>query len=323
MSRTPAQAAEAPKVQCSLNMPNGPQTTVGELFTMTCEGEMPTKLAENVQLVLPPLDPPDARAKHDLKLSRVVVNETGKTIGSELVLEVYSHRAGEFELPKLTITDGVTTYESGPIKWQIASVLQQGDEMNPPFGGVDRSYPLWFWGSILGVILLVAAIVIHFQRRARIRRQLIFGVLGEGHEHMPFRELVKMQNSQAYAQFSRDVRAIQKKLSAGQGAQAQFDPQEVWKDVDKAFRFYLVRELLTPAFGWSRRQILSDIKKHHRRVYNETSRELKQILQEFDKGVGQTKITLLDCEQLFNEARIVAQKIYQVRTYEAKRWRAL
>jgi hypothetical protein len=309
-------------ISCNLNMPSGPNTTVGELFQLKCEGDMPVKLNEPIQLVLPPTEPPDPQVKHVLKVSKVLSNDTGKNIGASFALEVYSHKAGEYSPPKLTFTDGVTTYESGEVKWKIATVVQQGDEMNPPYGPFERSYPLWFWLAILGCVLVVVAIAAHFQRRARIRRQLILGVLGEGRELMPFKELVKVQNSQAYAQFARDLRTAQKKLSGGTTAANKADPQLLWQEIEKAFRYYLVRELLTPAFTWSRRQLLSDIKKHHRRVYADSSRDLKQVLQELEKGRGQSTITLLDCEQLFEETRTTAEKIYNTRLSESRRWRS-
>jgi hypothetical protein len=311
----PSQSQQLPQISCEAKMPNGANTTVGEYFTLACSGDMPAPLKEPVQIVFP-----DEKQKHSLKISKVLKNETGKTVGGELELEVYSHQAGGYQQQKFILTDGEVKYEAQGVNWQIASVLQQGDKMNPPFGAMARHYPLWLWIVIILFVVVIGAIVAHFQRRSRLRRQLILAVLGEGREAIPFRELVKQQTAQAYSQFSGELRGVQKKLSAGTGSTNKHDPKILWADLDKAFRYYLVRELLTPAFAWSRRQLLSDIKKHHRRVYDGVRRELQQTLQELEKGLGQN-ITLRDCEQLYQQTRETADKIYKLRVTESKRWR--
>jgi hypothetical protein len=55
-------------------------------------------------------------------------------------------------------------------------------------------------------------------------------------------------------------------------------------------------------------------------VYDGTRRDLQHTLQELEKGLGQN-ITLRDCEQLFQQTRETAQKIYNLRVTESKRWR--
>lgn len=283
--------------KCDIQIAAEPMN-VGDPFTLNCQGEFGQAFSANTQTVFPE----DAN-KYNLKILGVK-----SASASDAVFTVVSYKAGEFTNQAFILTDGAVTAKVEGLNWKIESVLEQDAKPFPPLGPLSMRYPNALWIAIAIIIAVIGIVIWRIMSKRRARRELIQAVLGVGREDVPFRELIKIQNTQAYTQFSRDLRVIQKEMNAMKAKPTE----EIWGDLEKAFRFYLVRELLTPAFNWSHRQILGDIKKNHRKVYNRCASQLRKGLNEFDKGKGQ-KVAVTDCEQMYALVRQIADDIYEAR----------
>lgn len=288
--------------KCEVQIAN-PPVTVGDPFTLSCQGNFGAGFSSTTQIV-----PVDEKNKYTLKILGVKSASPG-----DAQFTVTSYKAGDFKDQVFIISDGLVNAKTDPLAWSVKSVLEQDSKPFPPMGPMKMSYPNAVWLVILLILAAISLIVWQRLNRRRARRNLIEGVLGAGREGVPFRELVKIQNTQAFSQFSRDLRQVQKDMNAMKPKPAD----EIWAELEKAFRLYLVRELLTPAFDWSQRQILNDIKKNHRKVYNRCSAQLRRGLSEFEKGKGQ-KVTLSDCEQMYVLTRQIADEVYEARRKVAK-----
>lgn len=283
--------------KCDIQIVKEP-INVGDPFTLNCQGEFGQAFTSSVQTAFP-----DDANKYNLKILGVKSSSS-----SDAVFTVVSYKAGEFTNQGFILTDGVVTAKVEGLNWKVESVLEKDAKPFPPLGPISMRYPNAVWIALVLVLAIVGIIIWRIMSKRRARRELIQAVLGVGREDVPFRELIKIQNTQAYTQFSRDLRVIQKDMNAMKPKPTE----EIWGDLEKAFRFYLVRELLTPAFNWSHRQILSDIKKNHRKVFNRSAVQLRRGLNEFDKGKGQ-KVTISDCEQMYTLVRQIADDIYETR----------
>ncbi len=283
--------------KCDIQIKTEP-INVGDPFTLSCQGEFGKAFSPNAQIIFS-----DANNKYNLKILGLK-----NSSANDATFTVVSYKAGEFTNQGFVLTDGSVIAKVENLNWKIQSVLEKGSKPFPPMGPLDLRYPNSLWIAILLVLAAIGLIIWRIMNKRRVRRGLIQAVLGVGREDVPFRELVKVQNTQAYSQFSRDLRAIQKEMNAMKPKPTE----EIWLELEKAFRFYLVRELLTPAFNWSQRQVLNDIKKNHRKVYNRCAFQLRKGLSEFDKGKDQ-KVSLSDCEQMYLLVRQIADLIYETR----------
>lgn len=296
------------QLDCKVQFPEPPPVSeagslkainVGDIWTLNCAGNLSQPFAPSAQIVFA-----DEKDKLNLKILKV---RRSDTLSHEF--DVVSYKAGEFTDQKFMITDGQSVGRVTGLSWKIESVLQQDSKPFPAIASEKMNYPLWLWLSIAAVFLVIGLVIWRVMKRRKQRQELIEAVLGVGHETKSFREIVKIQNNQAYAQLCRDLRNVQKSMNAFKPKPAN----EIWLDLDKAFRYYLVRELLTPAFTWSSKQILADIKKNHRKVYNASQLLLRRTFSEFDLGSGKA-LTIQDCEQVYVLVRDASDKIYEVRS---------
>lgn len=288
--------------KCEVQIAN-PPVTVGDPFTLSCQGNFGAAFSAGTQIV-----PVDEKNKYTLKILNVK-----SATSSDATFTVTSYKAGDFKDQSFIISDGLVNAKADGLAWSVQTVLQQDSKPFPPMGPMKMSYPNALWIALVLVLAVISLVVWQRLNRRRARRNLIEGVLGAGREGVPFRELVKIQNTQAFSQFSRDLRVVQKEMNAMKPKPAD----DIWAELEKSFRLYLVRELLTPAFDWSQRQILNDIKKNHRKVYNRCSVQLRRGLSEFEKGKGQ-KVTLNDCEQMYLLTRQIADEVYEARRRTAQ-----
>ena len=289
-----------PRLNCEVVLPEPPVAgpasplNVGDIWNLRCQSDQVKTFSENAQIVFA-----DEKDKLNLKILKV----------RDLEFDVVSYRAGEFKDQTFLISDGVTTARVAPISWKIESVLTPDSQPFPPFSGERMSYPLWYWLAFLLSLVVVSLWVYSIFRRRKTRRQLITSVLGAEFEGQSFREIIKIQNKQAYLQLSRDLRQIQKDLNAFKPK----EPQLIWNELEKSYRLFLVRELLTPAMSWSTKAILKDIRRHHPRVFKACQKGLHKTLTEFERGQGQS-CTLKDCEQVLMLVRESSDQIYAVRS---------
>jgi hypothetical protein len=291
-------------LDCKVILPEAPPAgeakplNVGDIWGLNCAGSLPQPFTATAQIVFA-----DEKDKLNLKILKV---RRSDNLSHEF--DVVSYKAGEFKDQKFMITDGQNIGRVSGLNYNITSVLKEDSKAVPPIGSEKMNYPIWLWVSMALFFVVIGLVVWRIFRRRKQRQELIEVVLGVGHENKSFREIIKIQNNQAYSQLCRDLRVVQKEMNAFKPKPAK----DHWAALEKAFRYYLVRELLTPAFTWSTKLIIADVKKNHRKVYNAAHMHLRRALSEFDRASGKD-LTAQDCEQVYILVRDASDKIYQAR----------
>jgi hypothetical protein len=271
--------------------------TVGQPFELVCDGEMSVPLTKTAQFVWP-----DENAKYTLQLLEV----RDSTL-NHFTLLVTSYRVGEHKDLVAKISDGTTTVETSPLQLKVATVLEQGDEPKPEpsVGPFYISYPLWLWFSIAGAILIILLTGFFVIYRKRARQKVL-------------QELDKyMTMLPPFSQFSKDLRVFVRDLGmhkpdVSAGAMAQ--------RLDEIFRLYLVRELRVPAHTATDAEVMREIRRTHRFLFDDLRADLHRTLSELSHAKDDlSKITFKDCEDLLYLVRSLADKIQALVRVQKKR----
>ncbi|MGE0632263.1 MAG: hypothetical protein AB7O96_07635 [Pseudobdellovibrionaceae bacterium] len=284
------------EVDCKINLPEdlGPKKalTVGTIFDVVCTGEFPAVDPGALRLQIP----------EDQKyLFKVLKAEFSSR--SELRLEATGYMAGEFNFPELTLTDGTQEIKLKGVKYTIASVIDPQQQPPPepygPFGPAPLSLPLWYYfvfAAILGLFVFLIAWRIWVAKR---KRDLMIRLKSYDSPLSPM------------AQFSKELRALSREHLFVSGGEAR--PGEVppfLKQLNEAFRIFLIRELLVPALDLKRGKLLKQIFKEHKKVWELAGSKIQEFLAEIERSLEDLdRVKDKDARQLWKKAQACAEAI--------------
>lgn len=289
-------------VQCKIEIPavEGLQEntlTVGREFILSCEGEFPRDLqTDKVHVIIP------ADFKYNLHF---LAFEFRNPTTADIKLTAY--RAGEFKIPDLQITDGVQTVSLGPVDYRFESVLpapqpgeqQAKQEPYGPVGPAKLSVPMLYWAILAGAMGLVLLLILTKIYRVVQRRSMLERLREHDSALSPL------------SQFHQDLRRLQRKNAVYFGVPATAgDVQEAFAALHMSFLLFLTRKYRVPAFEWSERLVLKDLKKYHARVYAEFGVDTKKLYREFRHGLkDKTKLSENDILNLTQSTRTLLEKM--------------
>lgn len=283
-------------VQCKVDIPavsglEDQQITVGREFYLKCTGEWPRGLnPDKVRIAS------GEAIKYQLKLLGFEFRNP-----NEADLKVTSYLAGPHQFANLVVTDDAQSVELESIKFEVQSVLPKGEKVEPygAIGPATIPVPLLYWlvlgGSILLVGLLIGLRVWRYQQRKAMLERL--------KEH----DLA----ATPIQQFHQSMRKLQRTNFAFYGKEAPIeDLQSGTEDLDKMFKIYLSRRLRVPAFEWNERLVLADIRRYHRKLYDEYAVKLRDLFNEFAKAKASVKtLKSHDLIQLSESLRKTLERI--------------
>lgn len=194
--------------------------TVGQIFQLHCEGNLPVLFSGDIQLKLPDKTPP---------FSLVLLGYSQKT-DRTLDLQVTSYRAGEFKLPFIRVSDGESQVESSELEWTVKTVLTQDSKPVPAQGPFALDVPFSIYLSLTLLGALLAGIVGFLFWRHR-RKLALNADLEAVHSHLsPIR------------QFEASIRSL--RFSIVRPAQLESEnKKEAIYEMDRIIRVYFLRTL--------------------------------------------------------------------------------
>lgn len=265
-------------IQCKVEIPKvsglvDNELTVGREFHLLCEGDF----AKNFNFQKAHF----VKAPEQKYLIHFLKGEFVSQTQADLI--VTSYAAGDIRWTDLQMTDDQQTISLGSLQYHVESVLPKPDpskqvpgqepaktEAYGPIGPASLSIPPLYWMLLLGVLILfVSAIVIKVIRIMQRRNML---------------ERLKEHDSAVapLPQFHQSMRKLQRMHPAFFGGNAS--KEEVLaaiEEMHKMLRLYVTRKYQMPAMEWSSRWILRDLKKYHRKVYQECGVDLQALIKEY------------------------------------------
>jgi hypothetical protein len=287
-----SQNTELPQLNCKVvSSPNSvqlDQLSVGSDFNLNCEGLLPSDFGANLNFEFK-----EASDKYKLQVLEVQSKNAG---GVQLL--VTSYVPGDHKFDQLILSDGAHRFAVPELSWKVNSVLKKEEkpEVRPPSGPFLAAYPVWIWWSVGVLVALMAAIIFKVFRRRMQKNKLIARAL-QGD--------LSQKADTPYIEFNRSYRSVIRELP-------RRSPKESFKILDQAFRMFLLRRLLIPSFDWTTKEILRDIRKYHRRVYDECGGTLQKLLNEFEE-LKNAELSLSDVEQMMSSALNVVDKIDRIK----------
>ncbi len=291
---TAGKDAQKPMAQCQLErapQAKGPQN-VGEHLLLSCQGELGQALQKEAQVKAP------EGGDYSLVILQVL-----ETTPQNFKAVVTSYRVGQHQAESFEITDRKVSFLTSAQNFTVETVIDPKDQQQgqppKPYASVGPfliSYPLWFWLTIAGAFLVISAVIglVWYRRRRRLRLQ------AELEKHMTMLS--------PFSQFSKDARLSVKRMN---GLKTDVEAVELVKKLDEDFRLYLIRELKVPALQVANSEVLREIKRRHRGLYEDFQGDLRRLLFEFEKArQGQVVVKLKDCEELLYLSRQVAERIF-------------
>lgn len=262
--------------------------TVGSRFSIKCSGSPVAPLQADAMAIM------DERGEpFGLKILEVQsVDE------SHLNATVTSYTPAQYKDVTFKLSDGRQTIELKGIDFSVGSVLQreQKQEPYPAFPPWTMAFPLWLWFAIGLAILLPSLGTWSIARRKIQRRKLIEGLKKQKTARPPFDEL------------HRELRQLERT----HGLEPK-EPQKYVEDLNRAFRLYLVRELTVPAFDWSDREIMHEIKRSSKHVFIECEKPLGRLLRELRRA-SRTVPSINDCQQLTAMVRETSEGVFKIQS---------
>jgi hypothetical protein len=270
-------------MQCNLDIPKisgleDHQLTVGREFYLNCKGDWPKDLKlESLSFK------GDANMKYMLKVLGFEFRSP-----EEADLKVTSYVAAKVQIPQLVLTDGEKNVELGPVQFQVESVLpkpEAGGGMIPgqqqptkpePYGPIGPAVipvPLSYWLLLLGSIAFVALMIALRIWRFNQRREMLLRLKEHDVALSPLQE------------FHQAMRKLQRANSVFFGKEATGEElHDGMKELSRMFKVFVSRRLRVPAFEWSERLILKDIRRYHPSVYADYAKKLRDLFTEFKKA---------------------------------------
>lgn len=271
-----------------------PSLNVGDLFVLKCQGDDLVELSKesvHVQFL---------NREDDYKL-KILSTQISDPLSKEFL--VTSYKPGEHKLSHITIQDETQKgFQVESLEFTVASVI---DPQNPPqgeygpLGPYSLQWPWWHWASWGIGIFLVLFLVAKYLRRYLQRRRLL--------------EELSVHNTAlpAFQVFNKEIRILMREASLPDKVRkAPFSIPDYFKSIEKSFKMYLVRRFKVPAHIWSSNAVLRDLRKRHKKVYQDEGVLIKKIFVEIEKAESSlSTLTKEDCEQLIEMSRIVLQRI--------------
>jgi hypothetical protein len=271
-------------LQCKLEIPKAPglndnELTVGREFFLECQGDVPKDIdREKINFVLKP------EQKYQIHLLGFEFRDS-----TTVDIKVTSYLAGPLKLDGLVMSDGTQTLNLGNIEYTVQTVIKppepQPGEQQPakqepygPMGPAVIGVPMVYWASVVGAIVLVALLAAFRIYRIAQRRRMIEKLREHDSALSPI------------AQYHQNMRRLQRENTVffgGEGTES-----DVLRSLDEGSRFlklYLTRRFTIPAMEWSDRLIVSDLKRHHKKVYSEHGSDIKRTLKEYSRAFQDKK----------------------------------
>ncbi|HMN67893.1 MAG TPA: DUF4381 family protein [Bdellovibrionales bacterium] len=252
--------------------------TVGAHFRLGCEGDIPVEWTPDQPVRV------DFAKKEDGYSLHILKSETLEP--QKATFLVTGYKAGQHAPEYIRLTQDGKGFEVAKPTWQIRSVLnpQEQPQPFPSFGPWAIPPPLWILIAVGAVILLLALALWRFLRRRRQRGRM----LAELERHRTAMPPVH--------QFYRDSRQLHRRLATAKSVE---ELKALSDDLDREFRLYLLRRFQIPTLDWSDREILTDLRKRHRKVYSVAGEPLRKTLRELRRLTTQEQMLLVDVEQLY------------------------
>lgn len=290
------------QIQCQVQPPDphegplarvdDPNLTVGRPFRLSCDGEWPELNLAGIELRVADTD------KHKLVLLKIE-----KKSGSSYELLVTSYKSGAIEVKAPQLISGETSVVLSDLKFDVVSVLkkEQKEPQEPfgPMGPIVIGYPYWMWIAIT-LFLVTLGTLIFLKVRSRIRRRKWL-------DDMRLHESALTP----IAQLGKSLRNAQRNLVM---------TTEYLHHLEKDYKFFLARQYEIPTFMLSNPQILKDLKKNHRLVYDNFREEIQKIFSELERAhLNLSKMQTRDFEQLIQIVRRSAEDMQQWKEMRAKK----
>jgi len=294
-----------PSLDCQID----PQSakSVGDLMRLQCLGLMDPPLSTSTKFFFE--DPQDS-----FKLYILSVEKADR---SEFVATITAYKAGAFNDQSLRLGDSQARFEIKGLSWKTESVLEEAEKIqketfSPPpeqiqpfpfFGPFSVGYPIWIWLASAVLLGIVMATFFRFWRKRSQKKRLVQAALagvgqsGLGPSQHPMHEFGKVH------------RRLSRQISEKEAVENR---AEELKELEKAFREFLIRRFQVPALDWSDREILADLKSEHQKSFRAVGRDLARLLNEFQKARGQV-LKKQDLEQLLEQSRRVLERLEKQR----------
>ena len=293
-SQAPASAhVAAPLWRCSIdqlqNDPGGASLdalTVGAKFRLDCNGDLP--VAWDVQQPVTVQLPDPNQQKYDLKILQTLSLEPQMA-----KFVVTSYRAGEFSPEYVRIFTGKAGFETTGLRWQVQSVLPKDrkPEAYPAFGPYLINMPFWVWFVIFVAVLFVVGAIYRLVRRYQQRKK-VQQILKDHASALP-----------PHTQFHREMRQIKKAIDSQQSTIG------IALKLDSEVRLYLLRTFQMPALDWSDREILKELKRKRRSLYDSERARVAKALRELTQLKKSDSVKTQDLEQMFVLSRDTVDRL--------------
>jgi len=265
--------------------------TVGSRFGMNCHGD----IAVSWDSSKPHIAFAKPEENYTLYILKVVRQDP-----NDAQYEVTSYKPGDHVPEYIRVLQGAPGSERGfevsHPKWTVKSVLKPNEQNTPygSFGPWKLSLPLWF--VILVCVILAAAIffVVRKVRKYQQRRRMLEDLERHRTAIPPLH------------QFYRDARLLSRRMHT---AKDPADLKKLGEDLNREFRLFVLRQFKIPAFDWSNRSILRDLKQRHRKVYRASGIPLRKTLRELDHLKARTEVTSKDFDQMYRMSLDTAEKL--------------
>lgn len=264
--------------------------TIGSKFALVCEGPSVSLNKDRLVLELP---------KEQRFHLRLLETKSLTDNSAEFIAATWA--TGEIDLKDPILTDGETRVSLGDIKFSVASVLQPDTaEPYPPWGPLSLSWPLTVWFS-LALLIVVFGALVYWRMRRVLRRKRLLNLL----EKNPIA-------IDPYHHFNKELRRLARQIPVVSGAWSEKDRRAYLDEVDSAFRWYLARTLILPVFDQPTREILRDLKRINKKMYNDLRREFTVTLTELERARrAPAQVSVEDAQQIMELARGLADQIRQ------------
>jgi|GEM_PF-3837678 len=289
---------------------NSAALNVGSVFELHCpsvsdvwQGITP----DQAQLKLPEAD------QYKLKLLKLDFPSK-----NEAVLTVTSYKPGSHNLAGVQVishdASGDHMVTLAPIQFSVVSVMDQQTPQEEPFGAlgpVKLSLPLWYWLVIVGVVVFFAGMIwLRIWKRGKKKKLLA--------------KMHVFETAQTpFFQFHHSVRKIQREIGfVSEGGTTIDVMASAVKELSQAYKIYLARTFLIPTLDWTEKQILSDLKKNYRSIYEEHRGGFKKSLAELSRAQaalsaeGSLQLSLKDIAQTLKMVRDHVDQVEQLVTQQ-------
>lgn len=283
-------------VQCKVEIPEvqgltSQELTVGREFLLVCDGEFPKTLKQDqLRFVLQPTE------KYQIHLLGFEFRSP-----TQADLKVTTYKAGQFQFQDLQITDGTETLGLGAVQYVVQSVLPQPEQGQPPpkqepygpIGPASIGTPLLYWAILVGIIVLFLGAIFGRIYRVVQRKNMIARLKEHDAAMSPI------------SQFHQSMRKLQRANTVFFGGAASADDiKSCVKETEQMLRLFLTRQFQLPAFEWSQRLILKDLKRHHPKVFSEFGQVLAKLMKEYSRArEDQENLTTQDALNIANSTR--------------------